>query len=61
MGSEQNIREIVRQAGYSVSNNELKLLIKEFNNYQNPISICLIKILENPKDFLEFLSNKQSL
>tara|TARA_R100001086_G_scaffold214519_1_gene130565 strand:- start:4341 stop:4532 length:192 start_codon:yes stop_codon:yes gene_type:complete len=56
---EQHIKRIIKQAGYKVSSNQLKDLVKEFNNYEQPISMCLMGIVHSPKKFLDFLKEKE--
>ena len=56
---EQQIKQTVKSAGYDISSNQLKDLIKEYNNYSQPITVCLANIYSDPSDFLKFLNKKE--
>ena len=55
---EHNIKSVIRQAGYKITSNHLKDLVKEYNDYKQPIGTCLMEIVAEPTEFLDFLKQK---
>lgn len=41
-----------------LSKKQCRLFVQEFNDFKMPISKRLSEILENPKDFIEFIKTK---